>query len=132
MKSITTYKDLKQEIALLEAKQAENAAALKEQFRITYDSLRPANLIISTMKELTASPDFKSNLLNTTLGIGAGFLTKKVIIGTTLNPIKQLIGFVLQTATTGIVAKNGDGIKLMAKQMLGRFLTRRNRKSEVE
>ncbi len=132
MKSITTYKDLKQEIALLEAKQAENAAALKEQFRITYDSLRPANLIISTMKELTASPDFKSNLLNTTLGIGAGFLTKKVLIGTTLNPIKQLIGFVLQTATTGIVAKNGDGIKLMAKQMLGRFLTRRNRKSEVE
>lgn len=118
MKQINTLLELKQEIALLEIKQTENKIALKEQFKITYENLRPINLIKNTFKDLTASSDFKGNILNSTLGLGAGFLTKKVVFGATHNPFKQIIGTLLQLGVTNIIAKNGDDIKLSLLKMI--------------
>jgi len=122
MKQINTLLDLKQEITLLEIKQVENHLALKEQFKITYESLRPINLIKNTFKDFMATPDFKGNLLNSTLGIGAGLLTKKVVIGATLNPVKQIIGAMLQLGVTNLISKNGDDIKLSLLKTMSTIL----------
>ena len=111
MDKITNTTELKQAILLLEAKQTLEGGMLKEQFKITYESIRPINLIKSTFRELTADPDFKNNLLNTTLSMAVGYLSKKVAIGTTNNPFKQILGTILQMGVTSIVAKNSDGIK---------------------
>lgn len=111
MDKITNITELKKAILLLEAKQTLEGGMLKEQFKITYESIRPINLIKSTFSELTADPDFKNNLLNTTLSMAVGYLSKKVAIGTTNNPFKQILGTILQMGVTSIVAKNSDGIK---------------------
>ena len=111
MDKITNTTELNQAILLLEAKQTLEGCILKEQFKITYESLKPINLIKSTISELAASPDFKNDLLNTTLSLAAGYLSKKVAIGSTNNPFKQILGTILQMGVTNVVSKNADGIK---------------------
>jgi hypothetical protein len=126
MRQITTLIELREEIASLEITQLNNEIALKEQLKITYDSLRPLNLIKSTFKDLTSAPDFKGDFLNSTMGISAGYLTKKIIVGASHNPIKKLLGTLLQVGITSIVAKNGDGIKSVAIKVIGSLLPKKN------
>jgi hypothetical protein len=126
MRQITTLIELREEIALLETTQVSNRIALKEQFKITYDSLRPLNLIKSTFKELTSAPDFKDDLLNSTIGIGAGYLSRKIIVGASHNPIKKLLGTLLQIGITSIVSKNGEGIKSGVINLIGSFLPKKD------
>lgn len=126
MKQITTLIELREEIALLETSQVSNGIALKEQFKMTYESLRPVNLIKSTFKELTSAPDFKDNLLNSTIGIGAGYLSRKIVVGATHNPIKKLLGVLLQVGITSIASKNGDGIKSGAMKLISSLFVKKN------
>lgn len=126
MEKITSLIKLKESIILLEMRQDYEKQLLKDQFKTTYQNLRPANLIKETFKELVKAPDFKGNLLNTVLSIATGYLSKKIIIGGTHNPIKQLLGTVLQMGVTGIVAKNTDDIKSTAMNLLQHFLKRKN------
>lgn len=111
MDKITNTTELKQAILLLEAKQTLEGGMLKEQFKITYESIRPINLIKSTLSELTADPGFKNDLLNTSISLAAGYFSKKLAIGSTNNPFKQILGSFLQMGVTSIVSKNSDGIK---------------------
>lgn len=111
MEKITNITELNAAILLLEAKKTLEGCMLKEQFKTTYESLRPINLIKSTFSELASAPDFKNDLLNTSLSLAVGYLSKKVAIGTTNNPIKQILGTILQMGVTSIVSKNSDGIK---------------------
>ncbi len=118
MKKITTTIELRDEIALLKLYQKENGIALREEFMLVYESIKPVNLIKNTVQELTSAPDFKGNLLNTTIGLGAGFLSKKIIVGATHNPLKQLLGTLLQVAITSVVSKNGDAIKSVIMKLM--------------
>jgi hypothetical protein len=123
MPKITTAAELKEAIRLLEIEQKVEGALLKEQFKITYESLRPANLIGTTIKELTTLPDLKGNLLTTALSLGAGYLSKKAAVGNTPNPLKQLLGTFLQMGVTSLVSKNSDTIKSIGNELLSRLLS---------
>ena len=59
MGTITNITELNAAILLLENKQAQEAILLKEQFNLTYESIKPINFIRSTLKELVTAPDFK-------------------------------------------------------------------------
>ena len=125
MQKITTVAELKESILLLEMKQANDVYLLKEQFKITYESLNPINLIKRKFSELITAPDLKGDILNTTLSLAAGYLSKKVVIGTTSNPLKQLLGTVLQMGVTSIVSKNSDGIKSGVMHLIDLFNKRK-------
>lgn len=111
MQKITTVDELRGTILLLEIKQANEKALLNEQFETTLENLKPANLIKNTLKDLNSSPDFKGGLLNTALSIGAGYLSKKVTVGSSGGPLKQVLGSLIQMGVTTLVSKNADGIK---------------------
>jgi hypothetical protein len=118
MKNITTTLDLTNAIQLLEAKQANEWMLLKEQAHITHENLKPLNIIKSSIKGFSTTPDLKDNILNTTLSIAAGYLSKKVAIGNTHNPISQLMGTLLQIGVTSMVSKNTVGIKTIAAKLI--------------
>src|ERR1035437_8473301 len=126
MKKITSIVELRESILLLEIKQANEGRLLKEQFKTTYESLRPVNLIKNKFNELTTSPDFKGKLLNATLSLAAGYLSRKVVVGATHNPLKQLLGTLLQMGVTGLVSKNADGIKSTAMHLINAVLSKKN------
>jgi hypothetical protein len=121
MTSIQTLKELKEEIAFLQSQQARDFIALKTEAKKAYSSLKPVNFINDTLRDLSSSPEFKGNLLNSTLGIGAGFITKKLILGATHNPIKQFLGTLLQIGVTNLVSKNGDSIKSGVAKLISRM-----------
>ena len=111
MTSIKNLKELKEEIAFLQSQQAQDFLALKVEAKKAYTSLKPVNFLNDTLKDLSSSPEFKGNLMNSTIGIGAGFITKKLVLGATHNPIKQFLGTLLQIGVTSLVSRNGDSIK---------------------
>lgn len=127
MKKITTTTELRESILLLEVKQEIEGVLLKEQFKVTYESLKPINLIKKTISELTSSPDFKGDLLNATLSLSAGYLSKKLVVGTSHNPIKQLLGSLIQMGVASIVSKNTDGIKSVAMNIISHFLNKKDK-----
>lgn len=123
MQKITTTAELKEAIHLLEIEQKAEGALLKEQFKITYESLKPANLIGNTIKEIIKLPNLKGDLLNTALSLSAGYLSKKAAVGNTANPVKQLLGTLLQMGITSIVSKNSGVIRSIGGELISRLLS---------
>jgi len=122
MKNIINLTELRREIESLRLKQGSDALALKEQAKITYESLKLVNLLKGVFNDLTSTPDFKDGLVNTSLGLGVGYLTKKVVLGATHNPLKQLMGVLLQSTVTNIVSKNGDDLKEGVYKLIGNLI----------
>ena len=69
MQNISSVAGLKNAIQLLEVEQAIKWQILKEQFYNTRESLKPINLIKSSLKEITSSPNLIDNILGAALGI---------------------------------------------------------------
>jgi tRNA(Arg) A34 adenosine deaminase TadA len=75
-------------------------------------------------------PGLKSDLVSTAISLATGYLTKKVIIGATNNPIKMVLGTILQMGVSGLVSKNSDEIKTAAAQLINKFF-RKNDKPDI-
>ena len=79
MQKIESVAELKNAIQVLEVEQSDKGQLLKEQFFITYKSLRPGNLLRSTMKDIASSPYLFDNILGAAMGLVSGFIIKKII-----------------------------------------------------
>lgn len=126
MEKITSLVELRSSIHLLEIKQTNEKALLIHQFKITYEILKPGNLIKGKVNDLISSPNLKQNLLNAALSLAAGYLSKKAIIGSTHNPLRQLFGTLLQVGVTSLVAKNSDGIKSTAMNLFSNIFNNKH------
>ena len=127
MQNITTISELKIAIQLLESEQAVKEKLLKEQFLLTYDSLRPVNLIKGTIKDIVTSPDLLENILGSTIGLATGYLSKKIVVGASGNKFKKLMGSVLQFGVTNLVAQHPDPIKLFSRIILKHIFRKKER-----
>lgn len=127
MENITTSADLKQEIQILEEQQTYRAMQLREHFFLTYESLKPINLIESTLNEIKSSPYFVNNVIDTSIGLAAGYLSRKAIVNDSAGIFRKLFGIVLQFGITNLVAQNPETIK-----SFGRFIIQQiTRKKET-
>ena len=109
MKNNNETEALNQAIIKLNHKRVYELQLLKEQFQIAYESLKPINIIKNTFQEVASSPTVKKSILNTAMGIGAGFLSKKFLIGNSHNPIKKLFGTFLEFAVARAVTNLKGG-----------------------
>jgi hypothetical protein len=115
MELLITETDLRFTIYQLEKKQAEEGKLLKEQFILTYESLKPSNLFRSAMSDVATSPYLIDNIVGTAIGLGTGYLTRKVTLGTSGNIFKRLLGSAMQFGVTNIVAQHPETIKAIGK-----------------
>ncbi|TDE44428.1 hypothetical protein E0I26_08660 [Flavobacterium rhamnosiphilum] len=111
MKTINETDLLKETIQLLRIKQANELVHLKDQYYYTYESLKPLNLIKNAFGQMATSSDFKGNILGNVIGISTGYLTKKILLGSTHNPVKRILGTLLQFVITNVVTKHSDTSK---------------------
>jgi hypothetical protein len=125
MQNITSSAGLKDAIKLLEAEQEIKARLLKEQLYLTYESLKPVNLIRHTLKEISSSPYLIDNLSGTAMGLLSGFLSKKIFVGSSGNLIRKLIGSILQFGVTNVVAQNSDVIKSIGQAILQHYFRKK-------
>src|SRR5882762_4274554 len=111
---------LTESINRLQTKQSHELALLKDQFHLTYESLKPLNLIKHTFKEVSSSTEIKEGMLNSVIGLTTGYFTKAILIGSSTNPIKKIVGTLLQFAVATLVARNSDSIKSIGNIVLNR------------
>jgi hypothetical protein len=130
MQNITSVAELKNAILFLEDEQAIKGQLLKEQFLLTYESLKPLNLLKNTLKEISSSPYLVDNILGTATGLATGYLSKKVFIGASANIIRKLLGSVLQFGITNAVAQHPDTIRSIGQFILQHILRKKEKNSE--
>lgn len=106
MKKINNAEELKNAILELEAKKMVEEAAMKKQFHETIETFKPSNILKNTVSEVAASPQFKHNLLNLALGLGAGYISNKVAVGKKAGLLARTLGTALQFGVTSLVVKN--------------------------
>ena len=112
---------LKESIRLLEIRQAEEGIILKEQFKETFESLKPFNLIKSSIKDLASSTEIKNNLFETVVSIITGYLTKKIMVNSKGGPLMKIVGAMLQYGVTSLVSKNAEKIRILFAVLIERF-----------
>jgi hypothetical protein len=130
MQNIASTAELKNAIQLLEIEQAANWQLLKEQFHLTYESLKPVNLLRSTVNDIASSPYLIDNIIGNALGLATGYLSKKIVVGASNNKFRKLIGFVLQFGVTNFVAQRPDAIKSIGQFILQHILRKKDMNSK--
>jgi hypothetical protein len=130
MASISYMESLDLTIRKLEQQKAEEKLFIKEQLQDAIDSIKPANLVRSAIREITESTDLRDNLFNYVVGMGSGYLTKKVVVGNSHNPIKNVLGYLLQFGVSNAVSKKSDIIKATGLSLLKVLFSKKNKSAK--
>ena len=117
MKKETAAEVLRRDIVKLEARRSEDLHLLKEQLHDTYESLKPANIIKSIFKSATESPELTTGIGKAAMGVTAGHLIKKLIFGSSHNPLKKMAGVAIQAIVTNLVSNNSEKIQASGKNI---------------
>jgi hypothetical protein len=125
---ITSVAALKSAIKVLEVEQKAKEIELKDQFYLTYDSLRPVSIIRNTLKGLFSSS--REDLSGTAIGAAGGYLVKKVLIGSSGSLLRKLIGTAVQVGMTSFASHKSEAIKSFAFSLLQRVFRRKERGSK--
>ena len=105
MENLYTRESLKEQIKLLEIRQAVEGKLVKEQLIITYENLKPSSILKNVVKEFYSSETLKDELISTAISIASGFITKKLVVGKSNNQIIKLVGLAVQFGITTFVSK---------------------------
>ena len=79
--------------------------AIKDEITEIKENLKPINLIRNTVEEVNEAIGFKSDIAQSAISIGIGYMAKKLVVGKTDSTFKNIFGSILQLAITTLVAK---------------------------
>jgi len=122
---IKNSEDLKIAIRELEEKELRQKQQLKADFHAYKETLRPINLLKSTIHKVKETPGITSTVLKATLGLGAGILSKKLFLGKSPGIFRKVIGSAVQMGLAGLVAKKTDAIKQNSGQLLKKIFSKK-------
>jgi hypothetical protein len=124
MESITSASELQKAIRETEEKHVMQGQLLKEQFNLTVEKLKPSNLFKSIKLDISSTGILKS-LLGGTLGLTAGYLSKKLITRSSKGQFKGILGNLVQVGITGLIAKYSSVFKTIGTSLLQQMLKRK-------
>ena len=119
-----TVKSLREKIKELQIRQEEEGKVLQAKLAATYDSLKPINIVKSIVSDVFESKSLREEFVNTAAGYATGLITKKLIIGTSKNPVLKLFGLSIQLAMTTLMSKNYAAVKEIIAQLAGSVFTK--------
>jgi hypothetical protein len=108
LEAIANTTDLSVAIKRLERKRQRLEEELKDDFHTILQELKPTNLLKNTLHEIQESTPLKHNLLKVALGLGAGYFSRKLVIGKSAGIVKKALGTALQYGITNFIAKKDD------------------------
>lgn len=89
----------------LKALEKQQMAELKRLAGSIVDSVSPAGIIKSTLKDIAVSPDLRNNVINAAIGLGAGFVGKKIYVGNSKNLFRKITGSAVQFIIANFIRK---------------------------
>lgn len=104
MKVLTPTQKLSNAIDLLEQKQKQEFIDLKNQFDSLVETVKPVNLLNSTLKDFN-TPETKTNIVNSLTSVASGYISRKLLVGDSSNIFKKIAGYSLQYLVTNFISK---------------------------
>jgi hypothetical protein len=96
---------LDHKIATLKIKRATAFTELKEQYFVVHNSITVSNIVNQGITEIYKTATNNDNLYTNIASILGGYLTKRLVVGTSKNPFKQILGYGVQFAVTQLISK---------------------------
>lgn len=121
MGKIKSMSDLEETIQMLERKRDEEVEMMRDVFYLTYESLKPINIIKNLFKESVTPVTVKENLVNTSVGLGFGYLSKILFQSVVKLPFKKFLGSALMLSVENLVAKNPEVVGSLASFISNAF-----------
>jgi len=112
MLKISNAAELKASIRELELKTQRQEQALKDNARSTVRSFRPVNLLkiaLVNAKKIAETRDIRTTALTTLIGLGSGYITRKIVVGKSRNIFRRTLATAVQAALTKFVFKRLPG-----------------------
>ncbi|MEI6900108.1 MAG: hypothetical protein WCL00_09535, partial [Bacteroidota bacterium] len=113
MAKIDSQDGLRNAILQLEMEQIEEGIRLKEHLHDAIDGMKPINLIRNTLKSVVGSNELKEEMVVSSIGLGAGLVSKLVIAGMMKSPLRKVIGTAVMLVVTHYIERNPDKVKSM-------------------
>jgi hypothetical protein len=96
---------LDHKIATLKIKRATAFTELKEQYFVVHNSITISNIVNQGITEIYKTAINKDNLYTNIASVLGGYLTKRLVVGASKNPFKQILGYGVQFAVTQLISK---------------------------
>jgi hypothetical protein len=109
---------LEQRIQALEERQKKELSLLKEDVRGIFSNLSPFEIIKNAISSDESKDGLGTNILNDVIGMTTGFVSKKIMFGSTSNPFKKVIGSLMQFAVARFVANNSERIQAIGEVLI--------------
>ena len=106
--TIANTSDLSEAIKKLEVKRSLQEEDIRDHAHDLLVSLKPTNIIKHTLSEVQESTSLKHNLLKVAIGLGAGYFSRKMIVGKSAGIVKKALGAAVQYGLTNFIAKKPD------------------------
>jgi len=127
MVPITSAAGLKNAIQLLEIEQEIKGRLLKDHFQRSCESLKPLNLIRSSLIQAASSSNIIDTVLSTAIGLATGYVAKKMVVGVSGNIFRKLFGIILQLVVTKAVAQHPEAVKSFGEFITQHILSKKKR-----
>ncbi len=124
--NINNSEELEKLIIELEKRKVVQEQNLRVAFKATRESFRPINLIKSSIREITHTPEIRNSAIKTAAGIGIGLLTKDMFIGRAIPVIRKLISGALENGVQSGVKTTAGTIKAVGTVILNQIFKRKN------
>lgn len=95
MQKISTAAELKEAIRLLENKKKAEQELLQEELTLVKEKLKPSNVVRNTFNQVFTGPNLIRTAMIGTVGLTAGYITKKYFQGLTGRLLRRMLGRVL-------------------------------------
>lgn len=106
--TIANTSDLSTAIKRLETKRRLQEEDIRDHTHDLLINLKPTNIIKHTLEEVQESTSLKHNLLKVAIGLGAGYFSRKMIVGKSAGLVKKALGAALQYGITNFIAKKPE------------------------
>lgn len=116
----------------LEAQQKENLLLLKEDLHEIVENLTPLNLIKNVIGGEITTENIGQNILNDAIGISSGYLSKKLMFGSSNNPVKKVMGSMFQFIVAKFVSNQSGRIEAIGEVILRKIGSRFSKDRTVE
>ena len=116
---ITTTTELKKAIERLKIKNEEQKLLIRHDFNTAIESLTPSGLLKSAAKNIAANPDIATSAVGTTLAVGAGVLSKKIIPNPSRTSVSEFAHYPFPYPATLETALHSKEIRLSGKSLYG-------------
>ncbi len=105
MKTTDESEILMEKIMALKHQQDREQIVLKEQLRITYESVKPLNFLKETLHNMTTSPEVKNDLLNGAVNMTSYLLSNNPVLSSFKKPIKKAVSRIFQFVFKNFISR---------------------------